>query len=56
MDGAGRRRAAAGAGLVLATLGADGVRAAELLPARIEGFRPRLDPVQAARVLRRLAA
>ena len=43
-------------GILLVGLAADGVRSAELLPARIEGFRPRPDPVQAARVLRRLAA
>ncbi|HWN20716.1 MAG TPA: CapA family protein [Gaiellaceae bacterium] len=43
-------------GILLVGLGADGVRSAELLPARIEGFRPRPDPVHAARVLRRLAA
>ena len=43
-------------GILLVGLAADGVRSAELLPARIEGFRPRPDPVRTGRVLRRLAA
>ena len=43
-------------GILLVGLGADGVRSAELLPARIEGFRPLLDPARAARALRHLAA
>jgi poly-gamma-glutamate capsule biosynthesis protein CapA/YwtB (metallophosphatase superfamily) len=43
-------------GILLVGLGADGVRSAELLPARIEGFRPLLAPAQAARAQRRLAA
>ncbi len=43
-------------GILLVGLGADGVRSAELLRARIEGFRPLLDPAHAAAALRRLAA
>jgi len=43
-------------GVLLVGLAADGVRSAELVPARIEGFRPVVDRARASRVLRRLAA
>jgi len=41
-------------GILLVGLGADGVRSAELVPARIESFRPVVEPPRAAAVLRRL--
>jgi len=43
-------------GILLVGLGADGVRSSELVPARIDSFRPVVDSARAAAVLRRLAA